>query len=1122
MASLELIKDNYGKIGYRDTYTHKTIITPQFDEGASYFGTDSYHKHPYASVLLNTLCGIINESGEIVVPIEYEEAYYLLEDLFAVRKKIGENNWKFGVINLKGNCVIPFEYELIENSDSFIKCYQNASSKRINEYGCGGRIMDYDGRIYKYENRTNLLWMNAKGETIYEGNAIGSAFNVLIIEGNGKLGAIDTEGATVLDSKYDEIHCPCFNRFIVRQNISTKEWNFGVIDEKQNLLIDYCYKYIESENGSFYQCWEEAECDHLSDNNYKYSNKNGVKWLNNKGEIILAGEAEILSDEFLRVKNNEKQGVYNQEGKRIVNFMYDKISEVEGKLAVVKDGKVGILGKSGEIVIDTSYDRIECVHITDRLYGGYSDPITYGKYSSEYPFDTSVEKSKFYRRELKKGWRLISGRFFFEADTVFILEKESYSELFTLSEGILPNSKFESISALTNISFAVRNEGKWGVYRADIKQILIPCEYDRIIFEGNHTVLLSRDGLWGAKTLVLDSFILFEELFDVNIPIEFLEIQTLDSMETLFSVKCAQTDYKNDKYYDYTIVDRFGKEVYQMPHMHGEAHFKFYSIERVLSFNGEKYGFINMRGYTSIPFKYDMIEEREDGRFDVCINNAWGVLDISGKEIVQIKYSERIPAFFDKIIVKDSISNCMGVIDGNGNEYLPTIYEHLMFSDNDKEEPKVIYFGFKGYESNDEPNFFSDKISCAIWGCLNRKGECIIDARYDCFKIQDGFILGGRNGRMLGSGQQGYGYYEDEYGGVYDLFDFYGNLIIGGFTSFYYNQNQELFVFQFGGNWKIEYDDHDEWGNHYSPYYSYYFEKGNSRWLVLDKELRSIVKDKNGKRHQFPKGFLGTITPKKENEKTINYWNMPLELFSINDPVFVDNLMICGDDNHEWAIRISDGASTMRHDRIHVISNDLFFFLDICEMGSRIGVAKLAKGKESDEEIALIDPLSEGICVVTDPVGGFVFGVHEIDKDSCSVKLYNINNPSDKPIVAIEEIDKSKLMDMIAKGYFLISLDTEVEGYSSIVLPKLDIFDQGFQTIVSQKETGKLYSKFEKKYWFTGDHHLSEPSDDDYNHEYGGGYDDSDYMRDNWFAMTDGMYGDMPEGFDGDFDFLGY
>lgn len=35
-------------------------------------------------------------------------------------------------------------------------------------------------------------------------------------------------------------------------------------------------------------------------------------------------------------------------------------------------------------------------------------------------------------------------------------------------------------------------------------------------------------------------------------------------------------------------------------------------------------------------------------------------------------------------------------------------------------------------------------------------------------------------------------------------------------------------------------------------------------------------------------------------------------------------------------------------------------------------------------------------------------------------------------------------------------------------------------------------------------------------------YSQREMMEDTWDAMTDGQYGDMPEGFDGDFDFLGY
>ena len=52
-----------------------------------------------------------------------------------------------------------------------------------------------------------------------------------------------------------------------------------------------------------------------------------------------------------------------------------------------------------------------------------------------------------------------------------------------------------------------------------------------------------------------------------------------------------------------------------------------------------------------------------------------------------------------------------------------------------------------------------------------------------------------------------------------------------------------------------------------------------------------------------------------------------------------------------------------------------------------------------------------------------------------------------------------------------------------------------------------------------------EDNNDDYLDRYDSGYDDyddTDYMRDTWDAMTDGQYGDMPDGFDGDFDFLGY
>ena len=1115
MAALHLIKDKKGKIGYEQTDTHEIVIAPQFDEGMETFGRDSYIESPYASVRLGSKYGIVNESGEIVVPIEYDEAYYLFDYLFAVRKRSDQRDWAFGVINQEGKCIIPFEYKYIEKSNSFIVCYQNATSKRkFERHGWGDEHLYYGGRVYDYKDLSGIFWMNAQGQTIYEGNAIQSAFHFLIIEDSGKLGVIDTNGNIVLTTAFDEIHCPCVNRFIVRKNISEDEWTFGVVDEKQTPIIDFCYKYIESENCSFYQCWEKCESHILNGKspnaNYEYLDKKSCIWLNRDGKKILSGDATILSDEFLCVENNGKKGVYSQDGRRIVNYIYDQIREVDGKLAVSKDGKVGVLGENGEIVIDSSYKRIECVHITNRQYGGVFEPITYGYYSLGHPFDTSSKDSEFFKREIKKDWTLkVNAHFFFEQNTVFILEQGNYSELFTLIDGILSNSKFETISALTDISFVVKNKGKWGVYRADKMQLAIPCEYDRIIFEGNNTVLLNKEGLWGAKMIIL-------KLLGVNIPVKFFEIQTLSQKEKLFSVKCSQENYKGETYFDYTIVDECGEEPYKMHSLHGKAHFKFYSIERVLSFDGEKYGFINMYGYTSIPFKYDKVEEREDGLFDVCINEAWGVLDISGKEIVKVKYAEKIPIDFDKHIVKELSTGCLGILDELGNEYVPTIYEHLMFAD--EKDSDFVFFGFHGYE-DDESNFFSGKISNGVWGCLNSRGERIIDAKYDCFKIQDGFILGGRDGRMLGEGQHGHTYYENEYGGVYDLYDFSGHLIIGGFTSFY--DFDDLYVFQFGGHWKEDCETEDEWGNYiYDYYYSYHFEKSNSRWLVLDKGLRSVMKTKKGERHQFREGFLGTITKKEEDGKIVNYWNMPLELFSIKEPSFSHNLMICGEDYFEWVVRITDGLASHKHNQIHVIDENLFFFMDEYDMGSGVGIAKLDTDDNGKGEATLIDPIVEGTCVLTYPIGGYVFGVWNFEDDKYMVKLYNILKPDIAPIIAIKCIEEEDLMKKISRGYFMITLNEESEGYSRIMLPIHEIFDEEFLMLISQKETGEIFPPFEECYWYTDGQHLIKPNDDD-DYNDGGYRDDSDYMRDSWDAMTDGMYGDMPDGFDGDYDFLG-
>ncbi len=83
-------------------------------------------------------------------------------------------------------------------------------------------------------------------------------------------------------------------------------------------------------------------------------------------------------------------------------------------------------------------------------------------------------------------------------------------------------------------------------------------------------------------------------------------------------------------------------------------------------------------------------------------------------------------------------------------------------------------------------------------------------------------------------------------------------------------------------------------------------------------------------------------------------------------------------------------------------------------------------------------------------------------------------------------------------------------------VPFLNSFDDSFQSLISQEETQFVCEKWKDNYIFSADWRFdSEDNGDSYDN------DDYDYMKDSWDAMTDGMYGDMPDGFDGDYDFLG-
>jgi hypothetical protein len=78
-------------------------------------------------------------------------------------------------------------------------------------------------------------------------------------------------------------------------------------------------------------------------------------------------------------------------------------------------------------------------------------------------------------------------------------------------------------------------------------------------------------------------------------------------------------------------------------------------------------------------------------------------------------------------------------------------------------------------------------------------------------------------------------------------------------------------------------------------------------------------------------------------------------------------------------------------------------------------------------------------------------------------------------------------------------------AFSEDVVSELDLSDDLVEINFEKLE------RFEDNSW-----------NDDNSYDHNSYDDDYDYRRESWDAMTDGQFGDMPDGFDGDYSFLGY
>lgn len=273
----------------------KQITKPVYDEISSI-----NYKEGTFLVKQNELEGIINMKGKVIIKCEYESVtsdnYYSengnkKQAGFIVSKKT-EDGYRYGYANYRGTIILNPIYTQLERVTEI-----------ANEKGVYFIAFE-NGQAGLLKNNKEIL--NYEYEDI-QYNVLGSIF---VTKRNGKYGAVNQEGTTILYPEYD--------------NVYTGGMYLNALKDKDIFIFDLNGNKIETNEVSKTKT-ENANYYITIDKNNKY------KVVDSKDNIIIDKDytyIEYLPGDYFIVERDSKSGIIDSNGKSVIELKYDSISRI--------------------------------------------------------------------------------------------------------------------------------------------------------------------------------------------------------------------------------------------------------------------------------------------------------------------------------------------------------------------------------------------------------------------------------------------------------------------------------------------------------------------------------------------------------------------------------------------------------------------------------------------------------------------------------------------------------------------------------------------------------------------------------------------------------------------------
>ena len=439
----------------------------------------------YFAAYNNNKWGVINSNGDIVIDPSYAEMIIVpnsKKDIFLCTFDVNYDDGTYKTKALNG-----------KNEEIFTSYEQIEAITNIDE----NQNLSYNGQVLRVQKQGKYGLINMDGTEILpceyeEIKALQGVENAILLQKEGKYGIVNNEGKTLIEPNYVEIQGlgkEASQGFIVKN----QEEKYGIIDISNKQVLETKYDAISKiHKGDYYVVTENGK--------QKVVKKDGTEILNGEYDEIVA----ILKnpENGIIYKDNEKYGLMNLEGTKIIAENYDDLKEAKtGTFIVKQKDNYGIIDQEGKTLVEVKYKGINYnekadIYITEDE--NYNNEILNGNYEIKLTgMVTNIDDERGYIEiKQEEGYKYYNFKFeeqkeadIFKTNTLFVSKKDGKYGFLDKDGNVVVDYIYDDATMQNTYGYAgIKKDGKWGVVDRNGKVIQEPTykldDYLQIDFIG--------------------------------------------------------------------------------------------------------------------------------------------------------------------------------------------------------------------------------------------------------------------------------------------------------------------------------------------------------------------------------------------------------------------------------------------------------------------------------------------------------------------------------------------------------------------------------------------------------------------------------------------------------------